>query len=710
MPRLRFQESQTRPTREIGGRNATGADFGSQVGAATEGFGRSLEQAGAFLKQKEEEDANAWRQRAITQFRLDQTKAFAEGQQGAPEDGVGFTKTFRESYQQQGQALLDTAPTERSRRALENDLLRMESEFVQRGIQFESRARGAKARRDFEDSMSDALNTIRLDPSQRESVEEVLASQIREMPIPASAKAELAKRLGEDIATVEVETIISNADTVEKAEAAIEAIKDERFVDKVPSKTYGKLLRAAERNVHIAEREQQKKQAEADKAKLIASNVRFNELLVGLERGEVSQRDIDLFRANGLADGAQPDTIASQWRQATIARRRMVERNQKKQSSAGKREQKATLKAQQEHLREVASVAKVTLAFLDGEAVDPKGVIEIGDGLKPVKMKDAVNNAFDALTAKWQADGLQGAELAAQQVKFAARLGVIPNQIISHLRMANVSGNPQVAVQGALLYESLKRENPALIPQMPKRDMGRLNQISIQIRNNPTASPTDIVERVDALRNVSSEERKERASRARAVIKDRKTDDVMTEIVDQGWLPGTSAEEIPAAMKLEYETELKKEIVEGDYENAARETARDRMLSRWGVSFDGGKRQLKRDAPSLHYGVPNLSQDENAKWILGQAREELLKGSVGIDADVEVHLDAHTQRSAPDGRPAYTITYRLKDGRLQSDGKVFIPDYAEWLKGAEQRAARKPTKIELDFGDSGAGLTIDQRL
>lgn len=661
MPRIQPITSRTQ-ARSIGGlavRTASGADFGAQIGEAMQQAGGELQRQADYLHAKEEDDAQRWRRKALAQFELQQTEAFMRGQETAERGGVGFVKNFKEGYAKAGQGLLESAPTERARADLEVNLAQVEAGFVAKGIAFEARARGVAARKDMEEILGARTNAVMLDPSSHRQHIQAAVDEINAQPgLTAADRETLISSAENDFKTAQAQGFIDGATTVAAAEGVLEHLKSPEFSRSIDPGTYNRLIGLAERNIDHREREEVRREAEADKAASTRRAVEFNQILVKMARGEATEGDIDAFRTRFGAD--HDATAASQWRQLAVA------------MEADKR---AAAKAAAGEANEIATLAVIQDAYMAGDRT-----LDAGDK----DVRKAVDGHFERVSAQW-AD-LPPEEQTENVVAYVARLGVVPSAIKSQFRAANTAvANPQMVMGAAELMERIDSTNPNVLEAngVDGKTVSFLTQVREYARSN--ADPEEAVAKAIELRHVAEPVRADRRAVVTDLLKESPPSEYLQKKFDEGWF-GDDVEP-SVEMTRAFTRELKDEYVRAGDMGPAQEAAFRNIRRTWGVTGIGGETRFAKHAPELHYGVPGLSRAQNTTWMNAQLDEWLHKDSLGFE-DQRVLVTPNPRIKSRDGRPVYVVSIVGKDGMLHEQTDRFVWDYATSQAGEKDRARR----------------------
>lgn len=403
----------------------------------------------------------------------------------------------------------------------------------------------------------------------------------------------------------------------------------------------------------------ERNRAQADQDKQLAA-VRAQteaDLGVKLERGEASYTDLDLARQNGSIS-------PSFWSTQT----------------------QALDKQNAENATNAQLMAKADMAGKGGVPLDPKN---------PGDVK-GLNMLFNATAATWK--DLPPDQAMAAALAFTIQKGLVPEKVQSMVRGGLRSGDPNQAILAADTLQQMRNANPQLLNDFSQEDI-RLGNL-IDTYTSDGVPPAKAVEMANASMNVNEVDRKARDADYDAQRGKTPADQQAS---DQKWLsaqvPGTASwyqfwrsnPEVGSVARGEFDNLSRLEFERtGDLE-ASRKTAMDYMNRVWGVTQVAGPARLQKFAPERFYGIPNLSPDDNAKWMNEQLLSDVGKGAMQDPSNPlsvdRLMVTPDPTRTDDQGRPTYQVSVKGADGLLYAvtgkDGKP-LPWTPNWDTSAEK--------------------------
>lgn len=636
--------------------------FGAEIGEAMQGAGRALGQAANFLQEREEQDAARWAQRTAAEFGTAQAQARIESMQNAERGGVGTIDRWTKQFDEQSRSLLEQAPTERSRQRLEEALIRIKGSNTERLMVFEHEARLDATVRDLQATQNAFINQVTVDPSLYGEAREQALAALDEAPIRADKREQLKTAAEQNLLLARGQGLIDGAETTQEAEAILASVQgDEWYKSNLDPKQYSSLLQLAERKVARQQAADLRAQAEWEKSQTAKRNVEYSTLLVRMARGEDVADEIDAYRQKWNAD-TDPDA-AAKWASLAVKWEGVND---------------AASRAAREAADDTAALAAVDQALFSNDvAMDPATKAH----------RDAVDAHFANFTA-----GLGDAsneEYIERVVGYVAQVGIVPTALKTTLRAANLATASTDKVVGAAeMLDRISKLNPAVLAanNLDGEAVSFLTQVGSYIESG-SMSPDEAIQAARDLRNVAKPVREDRRSMFGKFLKDSPSESFLEEKLDDGIFSSVS---VPPEAVAAFDRMVKDEFERnGDFE-AAREAAWRSMQRRWGRTASVSGKQFAPDPPELHYGLPHLSVEENANWILEQARRDLLSGattSEGFEPG-DLSLVPHLRARGPNGKPAYAITYRDQDGRWRTTAEAWVPDYTLTDRFQEEKRQR----------------------
>lgn len=286
------------------------------------------------------------------------------------------------------------------------------------------------------------------------------------------------------------------------------------------------------------------------------------------------------------------------------------------------------------------------------QAVRIDQALKLGIGLDPTSADDrkAVDADYERRMGQWTPE-----QWGEESVRYAARLGVLPDMLGGRVVGALRSADPNNRLTGAQLYGSLRAANPGLIEGLPADVKADANFLLEYQRKG--MKPQEAVEALRTAERLGADELKARdqafmqglgAKRAGAtrmlaelVLQDRTVKD------EKGfWGPDFTP---PAEMLEDFVSVARANYRRMGDSEAAMRAAYDQIRRTWAPSAFNGGRTFMRNAPEAVFGIPSLTAGENAKWMQEQARADagIPKGDLRV-------IEAPGLLSR-DGRPVYYL-------------------------------------------------------
>jgi hypothetical protein len=157
--------------RQVGTPNiniASGMADGSAAApfAALRQFGDALGMIGQVIEREREDTAQAWVSSTVAKAQVDWAQRFRDAQETAAENPEDFTPRLMKEYQDWKQALVQQAPTPRSRQVLDSQLNSYGAQLGVRAITFQEGAQAAYRTRLTVNEIQDRSKVVTADPMQ----------------------------------------------------------------------------------------------------------------------------------------------------------------------------------------------------------------------------------------------------------------------------------------------------------------------------------------------------------------------------------------------------------------------------------------------------------------------------------------------------------------------------------------------------------------
>jgi hypothetical protein len=296
MPRIREYLSNER---------AGGAVNYGEATASTFGDGRGLMQLGAGLMDMAEVKAQAQERADVTtsirlaaELRTQRTVALKEAADGAERSifskggtiGVGdeesetqggepsigytdFAEKFNADTTDKILALRNQLTTRVGREHYDRSVASLEGEFVERALLTQADLAGKQAKADYLTAVDSTRAALLYDPSQWRSAADQLVTSLEVLPLPAAAKADMARKARVDVARSAAQGYIR-----QDPQLALMLISNGEFDEYVDADDKYRLMTTAETGIkalEIEERRRQKADADAMKAQQAETQNKF---------------------------------------------------------------------------------------------------------------------------------------------------------------------------------------------------------------------------------------------------------------------------------------------------------------------------------------------------------------------------------------------------------------------------------------------------
>jgi hypothetical protein len=357
-----------------------------------------------------------------------------------------------------------------------------------------------------------------------------------------------------------------------------------------------------------------------------------NDILLRATREETTESEIDdLHRQGKISPEAR--------RQSIGALDRITEQRAK-----------AEAKLEEERITVSRLMHRAASAGAGGPALDPKSKDD----------RLGLNLHYAQESAAWRPE-----EAIPNAVAYSARYGLVPDGLQKMIRGGLHSGRPDQAVLAAQTIEQLRTANPQLVGEIGDEKDLRFGELILS-NNRKGMEPTIAVQRaVESLKV----DKTTREAREAAYDDERGKDRTIRERNDRRWLEGKkdtwgSDPSADPVMMAEFGELAKSEYIATGDLDAARSRAMDTISRVWGrTRVGGGGERYSKFAPEKFYGVPTLSEGENADWMNEQLIGEISTGAMtGAPVTPDRLLLAPSDKPAPDGRPAYEIFLKDQQG------------------------------------------------
>lgn len=274
--------------------------------------------------------------------------------------------------------------------------------------------------------------------------------------------------------------------------------------------------------------------------------------------------------------------------------------------------------------------------------------------------------------------------------------GVVPTALKNQWT-ATLRGNDAATKAGtADAIARLNEMNPRLLENFDATDRRVAMSIASNLRLGIPA-PQAVKRAEEAVHNADDPARKVRAARLSEEKLLKNSETVVADALAE-----------PALFSLDFGDATVGDAIVGEYRTLYRDhylatgdadASKDLALSdvkrTWAVSRVGGERRLMKYAPE-RYGVPTMSDADNAAWMQGQLNADLQ--GLGLPSEgIRLEVDPVTARQSP---PSYIVLHEREDGVIDTLIKNGSP--LRWRPDWKTAPKRKEIEAEIEAGVSKA--------
>jgi hypothetical protein len=410
------------------------------------------------------------------------------------------------------------------------------------------------------------------------------------------------------------------------------------------------------KNIAIGRVEKSKRQFEFEQSEA------NNEILLRASREEITEAEIRERRRVG-------DISPEAERQGIMTLDRIQEQRAK-----------AEAKLEEERIKVSRLMHRAASAGAGGPALDPKSKED----------RLGLNLHYAQESASWKPE-----EAIPNAIAYSARYGLVPDGLQKMIRGGLHSGRPEQALMAANAIEQLRVANPQLVGEIGDEKDMRFGELILS--NNRKGMPPEIaVQRaVESLKV----DKTTSAAREAAYDDERGKDSTIRERSDRRWLEDKKDTwghdpSVDPVMMAEFGELAKSEYIATGDLDAARSRAMDTISRVWGRTRVGGEgARYSKFSPEKFYGVPALSEDENADWMNEQLIGELTANAMTAEpVTPDRLLLAPSDKPAPDGRPAYEVYLKNQQGSWDRQFR-WAPS---WEASAEYKRRQEGRRRTLD--------------
>lgn len=562
---------------------------GSATGAGLEGLGQALgslaERVAKFGEEQTLRAETAFVTEKASTLRQQGTEILNRRRGELAGNPDGFARDTLAEFNALREAALKEAPSDRARVVLEGRLATVGDSLFDSAARIELQVMREFGAVNLDAALGHLETTVFNDPGQFETAlqqarEDITAAE-HDFLDPGDA-ATLRQSVEQRLAEAAIRNRI-----VEDPRAALSALRpagegeaDDPLVGRLS--TDRRLVLAASAEAAINDLESAERQAEAERNADIREVRALNaaRLDIAILDRQAGRKDVEQALANGTITPAKA---------AELIRR------------VAKRDEDLLEVAQQ---KERVALAIGGLAPLDPRSGEDRDALDAyyRETLAPRIRELDTNQAFSELAL------------------FVDRVGIVPPALRGQLRGTLRSGETEQKVAAADLIDRIRQRNPAALQDFAKEDIAVAEQISVLIGRG--VEPQKAVERAEDLVFNADEP-------ARALRRARLTQDNILEVMETRFIDDMNQSvvdrlEVPDPLVAEYREAVSKAYeLTGDDEAADRQ-ARTELQAIWSPTRVLGPARWMKLAPE-RFGLPGLSDSENAAWMREQALEDIRK-------------------------------------------------------------------------------------
>ena len=353
------------------------------------------------------------------------------------------------------------------------------------------------------------------------------------------------------------------------------------------------------------------------------------------------------------------------------------------------------IRVEQERAKAAARMLRVSNAGAGGAPLDPKSADD----------KKGLNEHFERLAAGWKPE-----EASANAINYAVKYGLMPERLQGAIRGGLHSGDPARIVAAADMVNQLRNLKPQLVSEIGDENDLRLATL-VQTYSAAGMQPPQAVELAV---NGMKVPKAERDARSETFDSERGKNKIEQHDADTAWLKGqlnsfwaVDPDNVDPLMRKEFEEVSKAEYERTGNLEASRKMALTNLQNIWGRTRVGGDFRYMKYAPEnpKFYGIPTLSDRENAAWMNEQLLADVQRGAMAdptnpITPDRMILIHS-PDRQAPDGRPRYQVWLNnpTTGGELvrgpTGAALVWAPDWDSSAEKQRREAARAAEIEEL---------------
>lgn len=315
--------------------------------------------------------------------------------------------------------------------------------------------------------------------------------------------------------------------------------------------------------------------------------------------------------------------------------------------------------------------------------------------------KKAAEVTFSALAQSWAQQQVPPDQVMVKTATFVEQTGIIPETVKQTISGGLNSLDPQTVLSSAGLLDRMTASNPVLTNQFSKEQISLGMDVLDYVKMG--AKPEEAIRMVRENRRVPEAQKEARSKEYATLAKGDSPEGRLKQKYSEWFHFDPVASSTMAA---EYDKIAKEEYIKTGKLDLAYSVA-ERMTDRnWGPSAVGDSYRIVKYPPEKLYGLPNMSQRENAQWMQEQLKRDFTGGSPA----------AYMSEPSPEGliQPgnidiAHRPKVRNPDGSISTVRSISVKtDAGEVLLPTVSEDGRIMTDKEAvqQFEDTGRHLGI----
>jgi len=311
MPQIRPYRSQISPGGLPGGRSASAADFGAEIGQATAQLGQTVGQVADKIIDTQNRADVSNVHTLLSAARSEWTVHLRERADAAELGDPNFATKFDSDISEYMAKAREGVKTAAGQRAFDEMSAQVRGELTERAGLFQAQSAGAKAKQDYTSALDAARNTLLSDPTQ---FQQVLAQSLAALKdpagqfarLPAAARTELEVQTQQTIAVSYFQGLIQNG-APELAQRKLLGGEADALLD---ADNKSALMKDAEIGIRAKGTEAERTRLELKRAKEEAQEVTLQSFMPKLADGSLSTTEVLRSNLDATGEGSKEHFLA----------------------------------------------------------------------------------------------------------------------------------------------------------------------------------------------------------------------------------------------------------------------------------------------------------------------------------------------------------------------------------------------------------------